>query len=419
MIGTRRAVLLGGVPSWVLDGATLDFDFAHGRYFGAPLSRLVCSRASVAMNVDAQGNWHQTPANMPSITNLGLWSWEQRTNSCRNSSIAGAAIGTPGTSPNLWLAAGSGVTFNVVGLGTINGLPYIDYHVVGTTTGTFAQIAFDGVTPGSVAASGQVWNASIFYGLTAGSFANVTAASVNVNELDSTPTSLGNVSAVTAAFPTGPGLTRFSGGALLTASTVASVRLLVAWSWAPGVAIDFTIRIAAPQLELVPAATTAAQGFATPPILTSGSALTRAGDNISVAVPSGMQSVYVVGTPTEPLSGVQNQFFAALSDGTANNTMRLFRNTSGIVIPGMVIGGVNLQFTLTAAPSNIPTKIVGFVLPTLYQANVNGGAPGSIAVSGAFVANKLNIGEIEASNVFKINGSIQRVALSPVSLLNQ
>lgn len=71
----RHAVVLR--PAWVLPGATTDFDFANGRFFGAASmfrsNLLTCTRSSTADYIDFQnGHYQLVPAATPRVSDKGL-----------------------------------------------------------------------------------------------------------------------------------------------------------------------------------------------------------------------------------------------------------------------------------------------------------------------------------------------------------
>src|ERR1044072_2556096 len=96
-----------------LPQATIDMDFARGRYFGKTLSDLTFTRALAAYAEDAGGVYTQFGSGAPRITNKGFLIEEARTNSIRNNSAQGATIGVVGSGgalPTNWN------TQNVAGL---------------------------------------------------------------------------------------------------------------------------------------------------------------------------------------------------------------------------------------------------------------------------------------------------------------
>lgn len=116
------------VPSWVLSGATVDLDFANGRYFGGTLASLLSiTRASNATDLlpsSASGYAYNTfSSNILAISpNVGLLIFEARTNLLLNSNApvtqTTASLGT-GTY-TLW-GNGAGSSLASGGTATITG----------------------------------------------------------------------------------------------------------------------------------------------------------------------------------------------------------------------------------------------------------------------------------------------------------
>jgi hypothetical protein len=190
----------------------------------------------------------------------------QRTNSIRNSTMVGAVAGSPGTVSTNWgqLLIG-GLTRTVLGTGTENGLSYVDIRYNGTATGTSIVLAFETFT-GITASTGQVWTGS-FYAKTIASSPNsfrsiiieYTSVGGYVTENNLNISVSSTLNRVTHTYT-------LSGGA-----TVGRVLNGIACTLTIGATYDFTIRIAAPQMELGNNATTF--------IPTTTAAVTRVGED--------------------------------------------------------------------------------------------------------------------------------------------
>jgi hypothetical protein len=418
---SQMVVLFGGPPSWVLKGAAYDLNFATGQYYGASLFQIACSRASAAMAQDAQGNWHSFAANVPAITNLGIWAWEGRTNSIRNNTMVGAVAGSPGTGPTNWILnnGAQGLTISVAAVTTSQGLPAIALNVAGTTTGNGnVPFSFDNSTA-IAATTGQVWAESVFASIIAGSLAGVSSVTLGIEERNSSGTAV--VSNLSAPITLTASPTRFTLAALLNGgATTAFARPDFIFNYSTGAVINFTVLFAAPQLELNPSATTAAQGFATSPILTSGSAQARAADVITMPVRAGMISLLGIGTPQSPAGYPATRALAEADDGTANN--RIFLDQiSGTNGPngGKSTGGVSTNATAAGAfVQGTPGKLAALATPTAAQAVFNNGSVATgPALAGLPTISNLSIGNRTGSEQW--NGVISRVAAAQaVSLLN-
>jgi hypothetical protein len=170
-----------------------------------------------------------------------------RTNSIRNNLVQGAVAGTPGTLPTNWgTFANSGLTTSVVGTGIQKGITYIDLKISGTSTGTVYVLAFD--TTAATASAGQTWTESFWCSLVAGSITNVVSVNVNLRQTGGAGNTFDRVFTPTAAF------TRFtSSGTLTTGATDVYGAIFI--SVTNSAAVDITLRIGMPQLELGASAT--------------------------------------------------------------------------------------------------------------------------------------------------------------------
>jgi len=177
----------------------------------------------------------------------------QRTNSIRNSSMVGAVAGSPGTAPTNWTTSPVGLTQTIVGIGTEDGLPYIDFRFNGTATGTDLTVGFEGSNV-IVAANGQAWANSSYLKVVAQPSPPL---SIVLNTVERTSAGAFVASGSSAALSLTSSLNRFSFVRTLSGgATVERVQPRVLVTLTNGAAYDFTIRIAAPQMELGAYATT-------------------------------------------------------------------------------------------------------------------------------------------------------------------
>jgi hypothetical protein len=245
-------------------GAVLDVDFTSG-----VVPALTTIRASVGYAEDRGGTWSSFASNVPRITDKGLLVEEARTNSLRNSSNTGAIVGSPGTGPTLWVLGNSAsVTISVVGTGVENGVEYTDFRFSGTSPGVETPaIYFDNSVTTIATVAGEIWNRSAFLAIVGGSPANIVNFVLFTHEYDAVPAILRTSTfAVVGLTST---LTRRDQTYTVGASGAYS--RMGFYIGANG-AVDVTIRLGWPQLEL--------GGFATSPIRTTSAAVTRAGDRV-------------------------------------------------------------------------------------------------------------------------------------------
>lgn len=191
----------------------------------------------------------------------------------------GTTPGSPGgIAANFFSVNPPSITRTVVGTGTENGVPYWEVRFSGTTS-TGSGVYFD-MSPWNIpAAQGDTWTYSVFLRLSAGSWTGVTGHTLICYGGNSVPSQVETFSkAITA--PSGSGLSAQRYSLTGTLSNVATVVLLSRYviSIPTATAINFTVRIGAPQLEKA----AAASSVILPPALSPGTS-TRAADNLYFA----------------------------------------------------------------------------------------------------------------------------------------
>ena len=400
-------------PAGHFAGATLDLNFvASSGYPAAPSLLLTTTRSSSGDYADnSAGVWSSFAANIPRITDKGLLVEEARTNSIRNNSMQGAVAGTPGTAPTNWGVSATGLTIELVGTGTQNGVEYVDYRLSGTTGATSATVAFE--TPTAIAATtGQVWAESAFLSFVGGSKTNITSLFFTVTENTSGGVFVANNDGSDFVASLTSTLTRFSTVRTLAGGgTVAAAAPKLRFSWSIGVAIDITLRIGWPQLEL--------GAFATSPIRTTGVSATRAADVATAsAVLAGPRTMYAEGAPSAPDSYATSQILAQLDNGTANERILFFRasaNPSGTV----VVGGSSVDYNAIdlGTHSQNATGKYALALESGAQSGVfnAGSISAGVKASLPTTSSTLRLG-CNSAGAGQWNGYIRRISLFPSRL---
>lgn len=181
----------------------------------------------------------------------GDTSWSTNNlNLLQDSIMTGAVSGSPGSLPVNFSDGGGGAGLTrTISKGFVSGFYYIDIRYNGTSadTGVYFYIAT------SVTATVATYAASVYQALVGGSASGVTFtiqvdASTAGSVYISSPINSGN-----AAFTPTATLTRTSAAAANPATT-ALINMDINIGYSSGAAIDFTLRIAAPQYELAGAA---------------------------------------------------------------------------------------------------------------------------------------------------------------------
>jgi hypothetical protein len=387
------------------------------------------TRASGATYFDADGVL-QTAANDVArfdhsqdgaASSLGLLIEEARTNSLRNSQGGGSTngvIGSGGAAPTNWTinANANGVTSEVIGTGTENGLAYIDVKVSGTPTANGSvNVGFES-TSQVVAANGQTWTLSAFVKLQSGSTANATTSVAVRGRLVGGGAVAGQTSETTIT-PTSANLNsqRFLATITFSNATVERVWPPLTVSYTEALAIDITLRIAAPQLE---------QGaFPTSYIPTTTAAATRSADS---AVVTPISSFYnpVESTIFSELSGTSVAFdstILAINDTTQNEQLDQRLAITSVTMR-VRVGGVNQASMAGVSPVVAPVASTVYKFVAAYKqddfAASMDGATVVTDTAGSMPSglSRMEIGRRDGSGF--LTGHIRKLAYWPKRLTN-
>ncbi len=171
-------------------------------------------------------------------------------NRIRNSTMVGAVAGTPGTQPTGWAyGVPAGISRSIVGTGSENGLTYIDVRFFGTASAANdVLIDFEAVGSNIPALIGQAWTVAATISLVAGAWPT-RATTLGIIERNSGNTFLTSGFVDVRSVATGSTPVRVSHTRTLNQATTAGITAGVRCNLQIGDVIDFTVRIAAPQLE--------------------------------------------------------------------------------------------------------------------------------------------------------------------------
>ena len=198
---------------------------------------------------------------------LGIcWSQRSRTNHIRNNTMQGASA--PSTPPTNWdVVDAAGMSREIVGVGTHKGMPYVDIRWHGTANANAAYIQSMEAIGQIAAANGQTWTISAAFHLIEDAIGNLPTTRLAISQYSSGGSNLGTLDSIIVPTTT---FQRFAATLTLNQASTASVRPRFYFSITNGTTYDFTLRIAIPQCEQAPGATT--------PVLTEGSAVTAPGE---------------------------------------------------------------------------------------------------------------------------------------------
>jgi len=347
----------------------------------------------------------------------GLLIEEARTNSIRNNTMAGASAGTPGTLPTNWttFTTLTGLTRTVVGTGTENGISYVDIQLSGTPSAAGSYyISYESSTQ-IAASNGQSWTASTYYKLSAGTLTGITLNNT-VSQRDVGGAELGNVKTTfvptSAALSTQRTATSLTNNSASTAFELQYVELVLS-----GVAIDITLRIGMPQLEL--------GAFATSVISTSSAAVTRAADVASITGSNftsfwnATQGTIVVGFMNEAaVTAATFPTVVRASDGTSNNFITVNQiSTNNRTYAAGTTGGVAQWDINSSSGTYNTTALTAYKAAIAYQANnigysLSGTAAGTDTSATIPTVDRLEIGSANSSGF--VNGWISSLSYYPV-----
>jgi hypothetical protein len=410
-------------PSWhYVPGIGVD-GTAYAEVPGSALGDLAFTRASSKTRTNAAGVVETIGNNVPphdyrnadgTLSTFPRLNLEpQRTNSIRNSSMVGVVAGSPGTLPTNWAFNNdAGLTRTIIGVGVENGLPYFDVRFNGTASSTFS-IEFRAEQPTQIAAlTGQAWSHSV-YMRSISSVAPPSSIQIGMYERTSGGSAISSGASTVSLTSS---LQRFTLNRTLSGgATVAFVQPYVALLVNNATAYDFTIRIAAPQMEL--------GSYATTWVPTTTAAVTRIADTAN------KNDVSSLIGQTEGTIFLDMRYEVAqtarfsLSDGTGNNWIfvsypesttaaRVFINASGII---QINNTINSVFT-----ANQNYKIAFAYKSGNWALYINGASISSGTQTFAFsgTLSRITVTSTFAPNPTEIFGKINQTALFPTRLTN-
>lgn len=239
----------------VLVDPVIDLNFENGSVTVPPMT---FARANAtATDFDSTGTLQTLAANVPRIDYGGVPNGT--TNWVPNSTMAGAVVGVGNNVPGWSASSAPGVNKSIVGLGTINGIPYADIRVNGVATGSGSlkfNLALSGSpSPGVI---GQQWNCSAWVQLIAdNSTVPITGVAFELSQTGGVTTFVGGSSIPVASLAT----FQRQSQAIVTNNPNAMTGVVMSlWSSGAtaisGDTIDITVRVGAPQFELGTAAST-------------------------------------------------------------------------------------------------------------------------------------------------------------------
>lgn len=270
----------------------------------------------------------------------GLLIEEARTNIIRVSDLTG--LSAPSTLPTGWSVSGAGtvgLTWSIVGTGTSGGVPYFDIWIRGTSTaGGDVRVNFD--TAFTTSATSTAWSISAYLALVAGAMPNSTMLTFN----DALTGVIVSTKNVVNCGTLSASLTRYSGSATTSAAAINQVDggTVRCNAGSAGAVVDWTWRIAAPQMEL---------GSFTSYIPTTTAAVTRAADVTSMTLTNfsswfnPTEGTFVASADTGNVNG---SFPAVFSVDNNSDADRIYN----FIVVGATLSGMSTRIDSTPGGGN-------------------------------------------------------------------
>ena len=384
-------------------GASLDLSFMTP---GTLDPLLTFARASTATYFDATGTMQTAAINAPRWEPRGLLLEDTSTNGVRNSTMAGAVVA--GAVPTNWVVTGvTGITVAVAGLGTENGLSYIDFSFSGTV-GTSGNVTVAADSSTQIAAvTGQAWAATCYLKLVSGSVVGTLSSGYSIRGAGGAALGdyLAPITPSTASLATQRWLQTNTSG-------VAGIAFVqpkpVVLALTNGQVVNFTLRVAGPQLEQ--------KDTPSSYIPTSSVAVTRAIDSCLIS-PANMSPWF-----TAPGGSWLIEF--DYLDATPINNARIIARADLVAgVSPALITSVNLAGqtdgvavnSANAATANAITKAATTWAAGQAKVCVNGGAVASSALLatgyGALVSGGIRL--LSVGSGLSCEGHIRRVTYWP------
>lgn len=305
---------------------------------------------------------------------LGLLVEEAQTNSVRNSTMVGAAAGTPGTAPTNWAVTGSvgGLTRTISPVGSSDNIDYFEARWAGTPSASGSVVVHPEGSTQVAAAAGQTWSTSLFARLAGGSLANLSNITHRIVEISSGGGELTGTTTAPAVTSAALRTQRILLGRTFTDGSAAFAHAYFSFAYTNGSAIDVTFQFGLP--GLVRSGATVLAYVA--PIKTSTVAVARAADLAFIAHAQALTAPVVIvkgRTPTKTVAGGRNVVWRR-DDGTANNHCTIYYDTGKLWVVAGTGGGTQAVLDLGAVANDTDFTIAARFADNSFAASLNGGA---------------------------------------------
>jgi hypothetical protein len=298
-------------------------------------------------------------------------------------------------------SSSSQMTITLSETGVESGRPFIELRLQSASAPTSLGLRFE-TASGVPASAGQVWSAQNGVKFVGGSLSGVGVCYPQIETFGGSSSKQGD--SVTLS----PQLQNLFATHTMPVGCT-NLRSQLIFTMTPGAAVDFTVRVYAPQLEL--------GSFPTPYIPTTSAAATRTALDLSLALSS--QSQGTLFAEFLPRGVINSMRIADLNDATGNNRVSMLVNAGATVIGQVVVGGVDQAVFTTTPPSlNSVSRIaIGFAAND-FAASINGAAPITDTSGSVPTFSQLEIGKANSLGGNRLNGQMRRLIFIPSRLSN-
>lgn len=287
----------------------------------------VFSRSGVAWEFGPDGVLKQFASGMPrvaydpiTLAKRGvLLEYLACDNGVRNNTYVNGVLGTPGTTPDNWLLTvqSTGLSRSIVSLGKdANGIDRMGVRFFGTPSATGSvQIFMENPNGNIPAVQGEVWTASCYLRLAAGSLTNVGTTQMYIFEYDSSFVFQSSLSPTTFVLNSNPLASNLVvNSKTLAAATCANIKPMLLFNVTNGQAVDFTVEVGLAQCEK--------NNEPTSRVLTAGARVTRNAESCYIPAAalgynSAASTMYMKGAI--PVAGFGSSGTIMELDGGSNN----------------------------------------------------------------------------------------------------
>lgn len=324
------------------------------------------------------------------------------TNQIRNNTMQGASAGSPGTLPTSWQDVNGGLTRQILQVGVIGNIEFIEIRYSGVATGSNVYVMLD--VPGSATSQNTNHAISAYINRNGSLLPNNIAFGIEERNISNAYLRESfNLIATTADFQ------RLSTSRPVADSNVAFARPFARFFLTVGQNYDFTVRIGVPQMEVGTNMTSV--------IKTGGSIGSRSGDacfksSIASSIGQSEGNIYCeVNINNSDVTTIRSIF--GINDGTTSNRISIRRDTNGRIVVIVVVSNTTVAF-VQSSPGQIGfLKIAVSYKVGALKLFINGSLVDTASPISIPTCNRVDLGKVEGTGVTnQFNDSIGLIVLN-------